>query len=120
MFAVGLTIGQIAEAFSHHRFTEVYPCLSDDVQWTLVGDRTFAGKAAVTAMCEESAAYLSTVTTAFSRFKVVVGEDSVVVDSRASYTDGDGMVSSIASCDIYEFADGSLLSEITSYTVELS
>jgi SnoaL-like domain len=118
-YAVGLTIEQIAEAFSGHRFTEVYPHLADDVRWTLVGDRTFAGKAAVTAMCEESAAYLATVTTGFSRFKVVVGEDSVVVDSRASYADSDGSVSSIASCDIYEFVDGSL-SEITSYTVELS
>jgi hypothetical protein len=115
---VGFTTGQIAEAFSGHRFAEVYPHLADDVRWTLVGDRTFAGKAAVTAMCEESAGYLATVTTAFSRFKVVVGEDAVVVDSRASYTDGEGTVSSIASCDIYEFVDGSL-SEITSYTVEL-
>lgn len=116
---MGLTIGQIAEAFSGHRFTQVYPHLSDDVRWTLVGDRTIAGKAAVTATCEESAAYLATVTTAFTRFKVVVGEDSAVVDSRATYTDADGTVTVIASCDIYEFVDDSL-SEITSYTVELS
>ena len=114
-----LTIGQLAEAFSGHRFTQVYPQLSDDVQWTLVGDRTITGKAAVIATCEESAAYLATVTTAYSRFKVVVGQDSAVVDSRASYADADGSVTVVASCDIYEFVDGSL-SEITSYTVELS
>lgn len=40
-------------------------------------------------------------------------------EESASYADADGSVTVIASCDIYEFVDGSL-SEITSYTVELA
>lgn len=112
-------MAEVAEAFSGHRFTQVYPQLSDDVRWTILGNRTIVGKAAVIATCDESAAYLATVTTEFSRFKLVVGEDIVVVDSRAAYVDAEGTKTTIASCDVYEFVDDSL-AEITSYTVDLS
>lgn len=115
---MSLTNSQIAEAFSGHRFDAVYPYLSDDIRWTIMGDRLIAGKADVIATCGESAAYLATVTTEFTRFKVVVDEDCVVIDSRATYVDAENTSSAIASCDIYEFADGAL-SEITSYNVEL-
>jgi hypothetical protein len=117
--AMILTIAEIAEAFSDHRFTEVYPYLSDDVRWTVIGDRLIAGKADVIAACDESAAYLATATTEFSRFKLVVGEDAAVVDARATYTDAEKNTFAVASCDIYEFADG-MVSEITSYNVEVT
>jgi hypothetical protein len=116
---MSLTMGEIAEAFSDHRFEEVYPYLEEDVRWTIIGDRLIAGKADVIAACDESAAYLATATTAFSRFKVVIGADAVVVDSRATYTDAEKNAFAVASCDIYEFADG-LVSEITSYNVEVT
>jgi ketosteroid isomerase-like protein len=116
---MSLTIAEIAEAFSDHRFGEVVPYLSDDVRWTVIGDRLIAGKAEVIAACDESAAYLATATTEFSRFKVVVGEDAAVVDARATYTDAEKNTFAVASCDIYEFADGKL-SAITSYNVEVT
>ena len=56
--------------------------------------------------------------TEFQRFRSVVGEDSVVVDTLARYTEADGDVSVVASCDIYDFVDGRV-TEIVSYTVEL-
>jgi hypothetical protein len=108
---------QIAEAFSRHRFTEVYPFLADDVQWDIVGDRLVVGSADVRATCEQSAGYLATVRTDFRRFRTVVGDDSVVVDSDAQYTDQDGASSLVASCDLYDFAAGTL-TRITSYTVQ--
>ena len=109
----------IAEAFSRHRFRETVPHMLDDLEWTLVGERTIVGKADVVAACEESAGYLADVSTTFTAFKVVANQDSVVIDSRAKYVDRDGETSHVASCDIYEFVDGRLAG-ITSYTVELS
>ena len=42
----------------------------------------------------------------------------MAVDSLDRYTDPSGKVSVVASCDIYDFADG-LVTEIVSYTVEV-
>jgi ketosteroid isomerase-like protein len=112
---------RIARAFSSHRFEAALPHLADDVVWTIVGSQPVMGPKAVKKACERTAAYLAKVTTEFQRFRTVVGEDSVVVDSLARYT-ADGADTSdtsiVASCDIYDFVDGRV-SEIVSYTVEL-
>ncbi|HEY0640202.1 MAG TPA: nuclear transport factor 2 family protein [Pseudonocardiaceae bacterium] len=111
--------GAMAEAFSRHRFTEVYPVLADDVVWTVMGERVMVGREAVIAACEESAAYLAGVTTEFGRFLVVDGGNAVVVDTRATYTDAEDAVFRVSSCDVYEFV-GRRLVAITSYTVATS
>jgi hypothetical protein len=38
----------------------------------------------------------------------VAAENCVVIDSRAEYVDAEGESSQVASCDIYDFIDGSL------------
>jgi limonene-1,2-epoxide hydrolase len=106
---------QIAAAFSRHRFPETYPFLAPDVRWDNVGGPRPAGRDAVIATCEESAAWLAGVRTTFTRFRVVAGPGSVVVDSE--YDDGDS-VSRVASCDLYDVVAG-LVTAIRSYTVEL-
>jgi ketosteroid isomerase-like protein len=108
---------EVAEAFSRHDFETAYPHLADDVRWTVVGDREIVGRDAVVGACDESAAYLSAVSTTFRAFEVLAGDGFVVTNSTAAYT-GDGEVSVVASCDIYRFA-GDTLAAITSYTVEL-
>ena len=113
-----LTTEKIARAFSSHRFEEALPHLTDDVVWTLVGSQPVMGRKAVKKACERTATELADVTTEFQRFRTVVGEDSVVVDSLARYTEADGDVSIVASCDVYDFDDGRI-TEIVSYTVEL-
>ena len=113
-----LTTEKIARAFSSHRFDVALPHLADDVVWTLVGAKPVLGRKAVKKLCDRTAADLAGVTTEFQRFSTVVGEDSVVVDSLARYSEADGSVSIVASCDVYDFVDGRI-SEIVSYTVEL-
>jgi len=113
-----LTTEKIARAFSSHRFDVALPHLADDVVWTLVGHKPLLGRKKVEKACKAMAHDLDEVTTEFQRFRTVVGEDSVVVDSLARYTEPDGNVSIVASCDIYDFLDGRI-SEIVSYTVEL-
>ena len=123
-----LTTEKIARAFSSHRFELALPHLADDVVWTLVGGDPLIGRKAVKKACERTTsgaaspgrtpADLADVTTEFQRFRTVVGEDSVVVDSLARYTEAGGDVSIVASCDVYDFDDGRI-TEIVSYTVEL-
>ena len=57
------------------------------------------------------------VTTDFLKFRTVVTDDCVVIDSLAEYTDKEEKTSRVASCDIYDFTNGKV-SEISSYTVE--
>ena len=114
-----MTIEQIAEAFSHHAFEATYPYLSDEIVWDSIGGSQVTGKADVIDTCNQSAAYLAGVTTQFSRFRSVVGEKAVVIDSLADYTVDQNETTTVASCDIYDFTDGQL-TRITSYTVELS
>ncbi|WP_232498519.1 nuclear transport factor 2 family protein [Agromyces humatus] len=114
-----LTTEKIACAFSSHRFEVALPHLADDVVWTLVGSDPLIGLKAVRKATERTAKDLAGVTTEFQRQRTVVGEDSVAVDSLARYTDATGDVSIVASCDVYDFDNGRI-TEIVSYTVELS
>jgi limonene-1,2-epoxide hydrolase len=109
---------QLALAFSTHKFDPVFERLAQGVTWDLIGGRTHTGKDAVVAVCRESADYLSDISTTFDSVRTIATDTSVVVDSRASYTEDDGSISRVASCDIYDF-EGELLTAITSYTVEL-
>lgn len=113
-----LTNRQIAEAFSQHDFELTYPYLSETIQWNLVGSERIAGKEGVMRTCRESAAYFDTVTTTFAQFVVLTGDDFVVIDSLADYTDAQQQTTRIASCDIYRFTDGQL-ADITSYTADV-
>jgi ketosteroid isomerase-like protein len=114
-----LTTEKIASAFSSHRFDVAVPHLADDVVWTLVGSDPLIGRKAVKKACERTASELADVTTEFQRFRTVVGEDSVAVDTLARYTKDGEADTVVASCDVYDFVDGRI-SEIVSYTVELS
>ena len=109
---------EIAEAFSAHRFADAYPALSPDVRWTCVGAVVLEGRQAVVDACEATLAALAAGTAAFTRFLVVADGDTVAVDAVGRYTDADGAVSVVSSCDVYEFSGG-LLTALTSYTVEL-
>jgi hypothetical protein len=109
---------QIAEAFSRHDFEASYPYLAEDVRWNMVGESLVEGKENVISVCRESAAYLTSVTTDFGKFRRVITDNCIVIDSVAEYTDKDEKRSRVASCDLYDFINGKV-SEINSYTVEI-
>lgn len=108
---------EVAEAFSRHRFREVYPALAPGVVWTAVGARQIVGRQAVVDACEQTLAALASTTVEFTRFVAVADGATAAVDTVARYTDAGG-TSVVASCDVYEFRDGALVA-ITSYDVEL-
>ena len=114
-----LSTGQVAEAFSRHQFALTYDYLADTIRWDLIGGERLEGKDAVIRACEQSAEHLAGVVTTFKRFRTVVGPDCVVVESVADYTGGGNGVTTVASCDLYDFVDDKV-ARITSYTVQLS
>ena len=80
----------IAEAFSRHDFGDAYRHMLDGIDWIVVGERHIRGKANVVAVCEETSNSLSGVKTAFTKFRVIAGEGSVVIDRLATYVDTEG------------------------------
>ena len=116
---MSLDINQIAEAFSTHRFAAAYPHLSDNIIWNILGDEVLKSREAVIIKCEESAKYLATVSTTFTKLRITRAELYIMVESVAEYKDNESQTSSVASCDIYQFSDERLV-EITSYNIELN
>jgi len=108
----------LAEAFSTHRYSLVYPHLCDDVRWRTVGGDEHTGRTAVVDACEASARYLRNVATTFVHVAATPGDGFVVMETLADYQEADAR-SRVASCDIYRFRDG-CVAEITSYNVEIS
>jgi ketosteroid isomerase-like protein len=113
-----LSTEEIARAFSSHRFEVALPYLLDDVVWEVVGGEDLSGKRAVTNACTALGEELTDVETTFDRIRAVVAAECVVIDSIARYLARDGSLSTVASCDIYDFAEG-LITRIRSYNVEL-
>ncbi|QHV98152.1 nuclear transport factor 2-like protein [Spirosoma endbachense] len=114
-----MTIQQIAEAFSRHDFVSTYPYLSETIQWNLIGSQLLTGTQSIIAACEQSSAYLKTVTTTFDKFLILSTENDIVIDSLSTYADGEQLRTKVASCDWYRFENGKL-AEITSYTIEVN
>jgi limonene-1,2-epoxide hydrolase len=114
-----MTPAELAEAFSRHQFSTVHPHLAADVRWENVGGDTLLGRDAVIAHCDASSRYLASVTTAFSRVDVIASDDAVVVESVASYTNRGGVVSRVASCDVYRFSGREVVA-IASYNVDVT
>ncbi|ADB31685.1 hypothetical protein Kfla_2617 [Kribbella flavida DSM 17836] len=112
------TILQVAEAFSAHRFSEVYPFLHPEVTWTLVGAARLEGREQVVQACETALGQLAQTTSQVLRFKTVANADAVVIDTVTRYVDKKWQSSFVSACDIFEFTQGHLTA-ITSYTQEV-
>ncbi len=111
---------QTAEAFSGHRFDEVYDRLADTVRWVVPGGAPIDGKAAVVAACEQAAAgFRQLAGTDVLRFLSVAEDRVAAVDATIRYRSQDGSATTVSSADVYEFDSEGLLTTITSYAVEL-
>lgn len=112
-----MTNEQTAQAFSAHRFEATFEHLAPDAVWHLVGAERIDGRVAIVEACRSTAAEISASDTVWLRFLCAGTGDVVAVDAVGRYTGPDG-VSTVSSCDIFEF-DGETITAITSYAVEL-
>jgi hypothetical protein len=110
---------QLAEAFSSHRFREIYDRLADDVRWVLVGEAVIEGRSAVVEACEGALREFEALDhVEFTRFVAVGGPGVAAVDAIARYVSGDS-ASVVSSADVYELDEAGRVTTITSYAVEL-
>lgn len=109
--------GDVARAFSGHRFEETFDHLDPDVQWILVGQGRVEGADAVVQACRSSAAEMAQVETTWVRFVAAGASDSVAIDAIGRYDGPDG-VFVVSSYDIFELDDGKV-TKITSYAVDV-
>jgi ketosteroid isomerase-like protein len=116
---MSLNIDQIAEAFCSHRFAVTYPYMADEIKWSIVGKEELVGREAVIDRCDKSAKFLETVSTTITKLKIYRAETCVIVEGAAQFQDQENKISSVASCDVFQFSDGRLV-EITSYVIDLN
>jgi hypothetical protein len=116
---MNLDIQHIAEAFTTHKFAETFPNLAEDVKWDNIGRDLIVGREAVIARCTDAAKFLATVSTTFTKIKVTRAESLVIVEGECLFTAADNQTSRVASCDLFQFADGKLV-ELTSYVIDLN
>ena len=110
---------QIAEAFCSHRFAGTYPYMADEIRWNIIGREALVGREAVIDRCDKAARFLESVSANITKLKIHRAETLVVVEGAAQIQDHEDQVSSVASCDIFQFADERLV-EITSYVIDIN
>jgi len=110
--------GDIAIAFSNGLFKNVYPHLTDDVEWTVIGERYLKGRQAVIDHCEQVAAYFNSVETVFKITNVIVDKHRVAINGTAEFIKAKQRLSFVHACDVYEFNNNLQLERITSYCIQ--
>ncbi|HSI74629.1 MAG TPA: nuclear transport factor 2 family protein [Lunatimonas sp.] len=113
-----LSISELAQAFSLGEFEEVYPYLSVQIIWIVVGENEFEGKEAVIENCKQVRQYFDSVTTEFKTNLVITDGNKVVVTGTAKFFRNGKQVSFIPACDVYEFDDRQQIEKITSYCIQ--
>jgi predicted SnoaL-like aldol condensation-catalyzing enzyme len=112
-----MTNEDTARAFSGHRFEETYDRIATHASWNLVGEARLDGRDAIIEACQGTTEENADVDTTWLRFVSAGTGDIVAVDAIGRYAGPDG-VTTVSSCDIFEF-DDDLIIAITSYAVEL-
>jgi limonene-1,2-epoxide hydrolase len=113
---MSLSRRDFAAAFSSHDFEPTFSQISGSVIWRMPGSPSIEGRRAVIGACRSTVESLADTEVKRDRFLIVDGGENVVVDTLTTYRDGTE-VSTVASCDIYEF-DGDILTTLTSYNLE--
>jgi ketosteroid isomerase-like protein len=112
-----MSITDIAKAFSNGLFSQTYSCMADNIEWTVVEENRFTGKAAVIENCEQVAAYFQSVTTRFETHAVIASENKAAVSGIAEFSRNGKQVAFVSACDVYEFDETGMLKTITSYCI---
>lgn len=114
----GISILQIAQAFSNGEFSQVYEHFADHIVWNVVEENEFIGKNAVIQNCEQVRKYFDSVTTDFKTILVMGDHNKVVVNGTGEFIRDGKTLLFVSACDIYEFNDLKRIERITSYCIQ--
>lgn len=108
---------EISELFSRGEFeiTSIY--LSDDVIWSIVGEKELKGKTEVMSYCKKTTEYFNSVQTKFIIKDTIEDDKKVVIRGTGEFIKNGKTVNTITACDIYEFNDKNELIKIISYCI---
>lgn len=106
----------MAKAFSEGKFETVFPFMSEDIKWNIIGNRVLNGKESVISFCGETQKYFSEVKTVFKTSNIISDKECVAIDGTAEFTDKEGKTTCVSACDVYRF-ENEKLKEITSYCI---
>ena len=111
------SIEQIAKAFSMGNFTFVFPYLSDEVEWKIIGENFFKGKSDVISNCKQTAKYFNSVETNFNIIDTISTENRVVVIGTAEFLRDGKRINLVQASDIYQFNNNGMIEKIYSYCI---
>lgn len=110
-------VEKVNAAFLAGNFEGFLDFCADDVQWTIVGDRTVTGKEPIRQWMKSMAAE-NAEPPQFTVADPVIGEgDFVAARGDMTMKDKDGKLGAYAYCDIYHFRDGKIV-ELNSFVVK--
>jgi len=111
------TIEQIAKEFSTGNFDSIFQYLSENVQWNIIGQRSFEGKIDVISNCKNTAEYFKSVQTNFIVEDILKHKNKVVVIGTAEFLRDGKRLDFVHATDIYEFNEDKMISKISSYCI---
>jgi len=108
------TVKKIDAAFSENRIEDFYSLCTDDVVWTMAGEKTVKGKAAIREwMKQMEGCEPPTITNE----RMIADEDSVAAYGHMSMKNKDGVSEIFDYCDLYEFGGGKV-TNLTSFVIK--
>jgi ketosteroid isomerase-like protein len=107
-------VGKVNDAFAENRPEDFLSFCSEDVRWTIIGDKTCNGKDAIR---EFMSSMEGMAPPTFTVDTIVAEGDSVVAHGDMKMAGKDGTVEPYSYCDIYGFRDGKI-SELSSFVVK--
>jgi uncharacterized protein len=111
------TVRKINDAFLENNFEGFLDFCADDVQWTIIGDRSVKGKENIRQWMKSMAAE-NPDPPKFNVIDPVIAEgDFVVARGDMTMKDKDGQTNPYSYCDIYRFS-GDKIIELNSFVVK--
>lgn len=109
---------RLQEAFASSDTTYIAEQVTDDVRWTIIGDRTIDGKEAFVAALKEMEVDAPM---ELSVGHIITNGDTASVDGTIRMPDHIGGGKAYAFCDVYELrgSENPKIKEMTSYVIEI-
>ncbi len=107
-------IQQIVEAFDKNDTKTVLDMMTDDIEWTMIGDRTITGKVAMREWFSKTEDMKMAYST---KNNIIIEERLAAVNGEVSCKGKDGITFHMYYCDIYEL-ENDQVKKMTSYIID--
>lgn len=112
-----MTKKDIAIAFSTGCFEKTFQFLNEKIEWKIIGENCFTGKADVVTNCKQTAEYFKSVTTDFAIEHIIEEPNYIAITGSAKFSKEGALLAHISACDVYEFNVENQIVKISSYCI---